>query len=86
VAFADITSNPERKKDNSLFEEKNEIGKRLKNQDDKVVSINIQSLPKSISKEEIKNTKGLENFKAGRPETNIRLEDFEYELIKGLSK
>ena len=89
VALIDIASNPEVKTDNSLFEVKNQTGKRLKSQNDKVVSINAHYIPKSVLKDKVKRTKGLENFNAGRPGsygTNLTLDKSEYDIIRALSE
>lgn len=86
VALADITSNRHPKMQNTLWNAFNKTGERLKNDDNEVVSIDTYSLTKSISKDKIKLTKGMENFGAGRRATNIPLAPSEYDIILNLTQ
>ena len=94
-AIAKVISDPEFKigisSDNHLFNEKDKTGKRLKEEDKTGLRVTIdiiRDLRKTpISKDTLRNTKGLENFKAGTQGsygTNLPLGDKEYNIILGL--
>jgi hypothetical protein len=94
-AIAKVTSNPTQKanisSDNHLFNEDNETGKRLKEEDKTGYRVTIDIVydlrHRPILKERIKNTNGLQGFKAGRSGgfgTNLTSTEAEYNVILSL--
>lgn len=70
-ATANITSNPTQKfsrsEDNHLFQENNNIGMRLKEEDETGWRVNVDLMPNQpLYKNELRNISGLENFRAGQ--------------------